>query len=116
MNIGTKAKQKYATPPKSEPITAVRSSLAEVTRWKTSCCGMEPIASVAQAAANVSHSLVPPLGQNSNLPASAAAEMTLDGPPAMLPTRIATAVRPIRMTTVWKRSVSATDHIPPQIV
>ncbi len=34
----------------------------------------------------------------------------------MSPTSQATAVRPIRMTTDWKRSVSATDHMPPQMV
>ena len=70
MNIGTKAKPKYSSPPSSEPRTAVFSSFAEVTRWKTSCWGIEPMASVIQAARNQSHSLVPPLGQNSNLPAS----------------------------------------------
>jgi hypothetical protein len=97
-------------------MTAVRSSFAEVTRWNTSCCGIDPMASVIHAAANQSHSFAPPFGQNSNLPASTAAEMTFVGPPARLPTKSATAVSPIRMITVWKRSVSATDHIPPHRV
>ena len=34
----------------------------------------------------------------------------------MPPTSQATATSPIRITTVWKRSVSATDHMPPQMV
>src|SRR3954467_11965702 len=52
---------------------AVFSFFAEVTRWKMSCCGIEPSASVTQAVKKYSHSLEPPFGQNSNLPASAAA-------------------------------------------
>ena len=56
---------------------AVFSFFAEVTRWNTSCCGIEPIASVIQAATKASHSLAPPLGQNSNFPASDAAAITL---------------------------------------
>src|SRR5688572_33229165 len=77
---------------------------------------MEPMASVIHAARKASHSLLPPLGQNSNLPASEAAAITLPAPPAMSPTSQATRLRPTRITTDWKRSVSATDHIPPQIV
>ena len=116
MKIGTKAKQKYTAAPISVPRTAVFSSLAEVTRWNTSCCGIEPMASVIHAARKASHSLAPAFGQNSNLPASEAAAMTLAGPPAMSPTSQATAVRPTRITTDWNRSVRATDHMPPKMV
>src|SRR5687767_805630 len=77
---------------------------------------MEPMASVIHAARKASHSLLPPFGQNSNLPASDAAAITLPAPPAMSLTSQATPVRPRRITTDWKRSVSATDHIPPQSV
>ncbi len=59
------------------------SSLALVTRWNTSCCGMEPMASVAHAATKAHHSLLPPVGQNWNLPASAACCSTVPKPPAM---------------------------------
>jgi hypothetical protein len=103
-------------PPASVARTAVFSFFAEVTRWNTSCCGMEPMASVIQAARNASHSLAPPLGQNSNLPASAAAAITLPVPPAMSLTSQAIATRPTRITTDWNRSVIATDHMPPQMV
>jgi hypothetical protein len=34
----------------------------------------------------------------------------------MSPTSSATSDRPIRMTTVWNRSVKATDHMPPKMV
>ena len=81
-----------------------------------SCCGIEPMASVIQAAMNHSHSLVPPLGKKSNRLASAAAAMTFAGPPAMSPTSQAIAARPARMITDWKRSVMATDHMPPNKV
>ena len=116
MKIGTNAKLKYTRPPSSVPRTAVFSSLAEVTRWKMSCCGTEPIASVSHAVPNASHSLAPPFGQKSNLPASAAAAITLPAPPAMSPTTQATSVTPMMIITDWKRSVSATDHMPPHTV
>ena len=102
--------------PYSVPRTAVFSSLAEVTRWNTSCCGIEPSAKVIQAATNASHSFASPLGQNWSLPASEAAVITLPAPPAMSPTSPATAHRPMKITTVWNRSVMAIDHMPPQIV
>src|SRR5436190_1567403 len=81
-----------------------------------SCCGIDPIASVRNAVTKASHSLAPPLGQNSNFPASAAAAMTLPGPPAMSPTNQAMIPRPTMIMTDWKRSVMATDHIQPQMV
>ncbi len=74
------------------------------------------MASVKNAVLNASHSLAPPFGQNSNLPASAAAAITLPGPPAMSPTNQAMTARPRMIITDWKRSVIATDHIPPQTV
>jgi len=45
-----------------------------------------------------------------------ACAITFDGPPAMSPTSHATRNRPTMITTVWNRSVSATDHMPPNIV
>ena len=43
MNIGTKAKARYEMPPMIGPLTAVSAFLADITRWNTSCCGIEPI-------------------------------------------------------------------------
>src|SRR5256885_11747450 len=77
-----------------------------------SCCGIDPIASVRRAVTKPSHSLVPPLGQNSNFDASAAAAMIVPGPPAMSPTNQAMTPRPTMIMTDWNRSVMATDHIP----
>ena len=86
-------------PPSKLPRMAVRSFFADVTRWKMSCCGIEPMASVRNAVVNASHSLVPPLGQNSKRPASADAAITLPGPPAMSPTIQATMARPTMIIT-----------------
>jgi hypothetical protein len=74
------------------------------------------MASVIQAARKASHSFAPAFGKKSNLPASAAAAITLPAPPAMSPTSQAITARPTRITIDWKRSVTATDHMPPQIV
>ena len=65
---------------------------------------------------NGSHSVQSPCGKNANLSASIAACTTTPAPPAMSAISQATAARPTRITTVWNRSVSATDHMPPQIV
>ena len=99
------------------PRTAVFSFLALVMRWNTSCCGIEPKAKakkapaiVHQAAASMS------LGNMTSLPSAAAWRTTFSTPPARSPTSSATSVRPIRMTTVWNRSVKATDHMPPKMV
>ena len=44
--------------------------LADITRWNTSCCGIEPSIMVTQAAMKASTSRVCSAGQNSNLPAA----------------------------------------------
>ena len=65
---------------------------------------------------NGSHSASPPCGKKLNLSASIAACTTTPAPPAMSASSQATASSPTRITTVWNRSVIATDHMPPQIV
>ena len=97
------------------PRTAVFSSLALVMRWNTSCCGTEPKAKAKKAPA-MTHQPLASDGKKLNLPSAAACATTLLAPPAMSLTSTATSVRPMRMTTVWNRSVNATDHMPPNKV
>src|SRR6185503_3801827 len=113
MKIGTKANEKYTSAPSRQPRTEVVSSFAEVTRWNTSCCGIEPIAIVTHAALNQSHSFSPALGKKSNLPASAAAVITLPVPPAMSLTSQATAVRPSTIAALIQIPVSS-ESAPPE--
>ena len=63
-----------------------------------------------QAAASMS------AGNMSNFPSAAACATTFSKPPALPPTRVATRIRPTTMTTVWNKSVKATDHMPPNTV
>src|SRR3954469_17242600 len=49
-------------PPPRLPAIATRSFFAEVTRWKMSCCGMEPMARVRKAVRKSEPLLVPALG------------------------------------------------------
>lgn len=46
------------------------ADLADVTRWKTSCCGIDPSIIVTQAPMKVSQVERPSVGKNSSLPAS----------------------------------------------
>ena len=99
------------------PITAVRSSLALVMRWNTSCCGIEPNAKAKNAPAMAHHAAASmSAGNIVSLPSAAACEITLVAPPARSPTSSATSVKPTRITTVWNKSVKATDHMPPKMV
>ena len=50
MNIGTNANARYESPPITAPREAVLASFADITRWKTSCCGIEPSIIVIAAA------------------------------------------------------------------
>ncbi len=43
-------------PPMIGPLTAVSASFADITRWNTSCCGIEPIMIVIAAPVQNSHS------------------------------------------------------------
>ena len=81
-NIGMNAKTKYRLPPSTDPATAVFSFFADITRWKTSCCGIEPNIIVIHAATKARISFAVSAGQNSNLPDSAAELITFEGPPA----------------------------------
>ena len=56
-------------PPATEAQIAILADLAEVTRWKTSCCGIEPSIIVTQAPMKVSQAERPSVGKNSSLPA-----------------------------------------------
>src|SRR3954470_8900161 len=80
-NIGTKAKQKYRQPPITDPEPAIPSVFADATRWKTSCCGIEPSAIVAHAAMKAMRSRGAKPGKNVNLPAFDACSTTTAGPP-----------------------------------
>jgi len=72
MNIGTNVKQKYSEAPATEPHSAMLALLAEVTRWNTSCCGIEPNIMVIPVPRKVSHSQGSAGGKNENLPAALA--------------------------------------------
>ncbi|MNT56930.1 hypothetical protein D3C72_1942680 [compost metagenome] len=54
----------------------------EVTRWNTSCCGIEPSIMVNSAAAKPMICMKSSDGRNSNLPAAAACDTTAVTPPA----------------------------------
>ena len=71
-NMGTKAKPMYSRPPATGPRRAVVALLDDITRWNTSCCGMEPSIMVMAAAKKKVHSLAPPVGKKLNLPSRAA--------------------------------------------
>ena len=100
-------------PPNRVPRIAVFSSLALVTRWKTSCWAIEPSAIVRKAANSAMTSFASKEGSTTNLPSPAAADTTRSKPPAWPPSSTAMYSRPSTMITVWKRSVSATAHMPP---
>ena len=71
-NIGISANRRYRVPPMTGPRTAVWALLDDITRWNTSCCGIEPSIMVIAAAKKKIHSLAPPVGKNWNLPSRAA--------------------------------------------
>ncbi len=50
INMGTKANTMYSEPPMTGPSCATVASLDDMTRWNTSCCGMEPSIMVMPAA------------------------------------------------------------------
>ncbi|MNT03166.1 hypothetical protein D3C72_1376860 [compost metagenome] len=77
-----KAKKKYSTPPSTEARPAICSVRDEVTRWNTSCCGMEPSIIVNSAAAKPMICTRSSDGRNSNFPAAAACDTTAVTPPA----------------------------------
>ena len=87
--------------------------LADMTRWKTSCWGIEPSIMVMAAAMKNVHSLTPPLGKNWNLPSRAAYSTTLPAPPARSAANQAIASKPTPITIICTKSVMATDHMPP---
>src|SRR6185369_14025723 len=49
---------------------AIFALFAEVTRWKTSCCGTEPSIMVIQAPRKASHCAASASGKKSSLPAA----------------------------------------------
>jgi hypothetical protein len=77
-----KAKQKYMQPPMIAERAAMFSSLADCTRWNTSCCGIEPSIIVIHAARNHSTSFSSGAGRRWNLPLAAACDTTVPTPPA----------------------------------
>ena len=92
------------------------SFLEELTRWNTSCWGIEPSAIVTRAAIQPSMSAKSRLGRNENLPSAAAFAMTLEKPPAMSLAVQATISRPTTITIICTNVVAATDHMPPNSV
>ncbi len=63
---------KYSTPPSTDAAPAMRADFEDITRWNTSCWGMEPSIIVIQAAKNPRISITLARGQKSSLPAAAA--------------------------------------------
>ena len=76
------AKKKYSTPPSTDARPAICSVFDDVTRWNTSCCGIDPSIIVNSAAANPMICTRSSDGRNSNLPAAAAWDTTAETPPA----------------------------------
>ena len=64
------------------PFRAVSASLADMTRWKTSCCGMDPIIIVIADATNNNQFLIVGSGRIENKSRSLANANTLLAPPA----------------------------------
>jgi hypothetical protein len=82
MNIGTPANSVYEMPPMIGPLTATSALLADMTRWKTSCCGIEPIMMVIAAPVQNSHSCSPPRGKKLNMSRDWPNSITRPTPPA----------------------------------
>ena len=59
------------------------SVLADITRWYTSCCGMEPSIMVTAAPMKATMSFGSKLCMKVNLPSLAALLITRSAPPAM---------------------------------
>ena len=98
-------------------MRAVRALSDDITRWNTSCCGMEPSIMVMAAAKKKVHSLAPPFcGKNWNFPSRAANSTTRPAPPARSAENQAMAIRPMAITIICTKSVIATDHMPPNSV
>jgi hypothetical protein len=112
-NMGTKANAMYSSPPITGP-RRVRALLADITRWNTSCCGMEPSIMVMAAAKKKVHFLTPPVGKNWNLPSRGVVDH-LAGAARQSPANQAISTRPT-VTIICTKSVSATDHMPPYSV
>jgi hypothetical protein len=56
------------------------------------------------------------LGKNSSFPACAACSSTTAGPPTIPEITIAMYTMPPMITVIWKRSVNATESMPPESV
>ena len=82
MNIGTPANSMYEMPPMIGPFTATSALFADITRWKTSCCGIEPIMIVIAAPSQNSQPCSPPSGKNWKRSRDCAYSTTLPTPPA----------------------------------
>ena len=54
------------------PLTAVSAFFADITRWNTSCCGIDPIMIVIAAPSQNSHACALASGKNLNMSRSAA--------------------------------------------
>ena len=81
--IGTAANRMYMLPPITGPQVAARTSLADITRWNTSCCGMEPNIMVMAAAKKKMMSCHFGSGQKRNRSLLVARSSTGCTPPAM---------------------------------
>ena len=95
---------------------AAFTSLADMTRWKMSCCGMDPNIIVMAAARKNIISLNEGSGRKRNKSLLEARAMTLSAPPAMSAAKKAMADRPTTRMIIWMKSVTATDHMPPKSV
>ncbi len=71
---------------------------------------------VIQAVTNPITSIGLNAGQNENLPAADACAITVATPPAWPETSQPMYIMPITMMIIWMKSVTATDHIPPNSV
>lgn len=103
-------------PPITGPRVAAFSSRADITRWKTSCCGIEPNIMVIAAAMKNMISVKLGSGKNLNRSLLAASSITLSAPPARLAAKMAIADSPTTRMIICTKSVTATDHMPPNRV
>ena len=81
--IGTAANRMYMPPPITGPQVAARRFFADITRWNTSCCGIEPSIMVMAAAKKKTMSCQRGSGRKRNRFLLVARSMTGCTPPAM---------------------------------
>ena len=94
-------------------MRAVGAFLADITRWYTSCCGIEPSIIVTAEPTKKAMSVNLASGRKCHRLALCVMSMTALAPPASLAENTAMTDRPMTSTIIWMKSVIATARKPP---